>query len=219
MRYFYAMTRDYTVKKPLPQSRYGRLSVIKNAKGGWLCRCDCGAEKIVRAQALKTGATQSCGCYKAEVRHRPWKHGMTYKPIYRLWVSMIDRCTRPNVPNFKSYGARGIKVCERWQTFENFYADMGDRPDGKTLDRIDQNGNYELGNCRWATHKVQARNRRDNRLITMNGETKPLIAWCESFGLSPLTVSGRLRRGATLEAAFQPVAAGRRPAIKIARTA
>lgn len=213
------MPRDYIAKKPLPQIRYGRLTVIANAKGGWLCRCDCGTEKVIRTQALKNGATQSCGCYQDSVRHRPKTHGMSQAPIYRLWVSMLDRCTRPNVPNYKSYGGRGITVCPRWTVFENFYSDMGNRPDGMTLERKDNHGPYEPGNCHWASHQVQGRNRRNNRLITVRGETKPLIVWCETYGLSPITVATRLRRGATLEAAFQPVLPSRRPVIPISSPA
>lgn len=198
------MPRDYTIKKALPHSRYGRLTVIGNAKGGWLCRCDCGIEKVVRAQCLKTGATQSCGCYQKDVRARPWKHGKTYDPIYRLWVSMMDRCYRSNVPNFAYYGGRGIRVCERWHTFENFYADMGDRPDGHSLDRTDNAGNYEPSNCRWAPLTAQSRNMRSNRRLTLNGVTRPLVEWAELRGIPPQTVAGRLRRGKSIEQALTP---------------
>lgn len=209
------MARDYTLKKPLPQSRYGRLTVIGNAKGGWLCRCDCGTEKVVRAQCLKSGATQSCGCYQRDVRQRPWKHGMTYKPIYRLWVSMVDRCTRQNVPNYPLYGGRGIRVCERWMTFENFYADMGDRPEGMSLDRIDSDGNYEPSNCRWATAKQQANNVRRNVLLTHNGKTQSIGLWAAELGIGIQTIRTRINRGASPEAALQPVNDSRRPAIPI----
>lgn len=211
------MPRDYTLKKPLPQTRYGRLSVIANAKGGWLCRCDCGTEKVIRTQGLKSGAAQSCGCSLQLIRNRPTKHGMSKTSSYRLWVSMMDRCSRPSVPNFSYYGGRGIKVCERWQTFENFHADMGERPEGMTLDRIDTNGNYEPSNCRWASHQQQGANRRNNRMLTLNGVTKPLPLWCSELGLNPVTVSGRLRRGASPEAALQPVSPTKRAAIRISR--
>jgi hypothetical protein len=198
------MPRDYTAKKPLSHTRYGRLEVIGNAKGGWLCRCDCGTEKVIRTQALTSGATQSCGCYQDSVRHRARSHGMTYEPIYRLWVSMVDRCTRPSVPNFAFYGARGITVCERWRTFENFYADMGNRPDGMSLDRRDNTRGYEPENCRWAALKVQSRNTRSNRLLTLNGKTATVAEWAELLGMPPQTIASRLRRGKSIEQALTP---------------
>lgn len=198
------MPRDYTIKKALPQSRYGRLTVIANAKGGWLCRCDCGTEKIVRSQALTTGATKSCGCANLERVRAPRTHGMTYTPIYRLWVSMMDRCYRENVPNFQFYGARGITVCERWHTFEHFYADMGERPEGHSLDRHpNNNGNYEPGNCRWARLTDQSRNMRSNRLLTHDGVTRPLVEWAELLGIPPQTIAGRLRRGKSIADALK----------------
>jgi hypothetical protein len=197
------MSRDYTVKKALPQNRYGRLTVIGNAKGGWLCRCDCGAEKVVRTQALKSGSTQSCGCYQAAVRTRARSHGMTHDPIYRLWVSMMDRCYRSNVPNFRFYGARGITVCERWHTFQNFHADMGDRPEGTSLDRIDNSRGYEPENCRWSALTAQSRNTRRNRHLTLNGRTATVAEWSEITGLSPQTIASRLRRGKSVEEALQ----------------
>lgn len=211
----FQMPRDYTFKKALPQSRYGRLTVISNAKGGWLCRCDCGNEKVVRTQCLKVGTAKSCGCLKAEKPGGRTTHGMTYKPIYRLWVSMVDRCYRENVPNFKFYGGRGIRVCDRWRTFLNFYADMGDRPEGCSLDRIDNAGNYEPSNCRWAPHTVQHANRRGTRTLTYKGKTQALADWSRETGVALITIRGRLNRGATPEAALQPVTDSRRPAIPI----
>ena len=123
----------------------------------WLCRCDCGVELPVRGHSLSFGRTRSCGCLP------PRTHGMAGSRIYWIWASMRQRCSNPNHVAYPNYGGRGISVCERWRWFQNFYADMGDPPPGKSLNRIDNNGNYAPGNCEWATATEQARNRRPNR--------------------------------------------------------
>ena len=138
------------------------------------------------------------------------RHGMTKTPAWRAWNSMMDRCYREGVPNYGSYGGRGITVCERWHTFANFYADMGDRPEGMSLDRIDNDGPYSPDNCRWATSKDQARNRRNNNILALNGEERCIKDWSELLGIHPATIRNRLRRGATAEQALQPVRADRR---------
>jgi hypothetical protein len=153
--------------------RYGRLVVVglyatatpTCRQRKWLCRCDCGTNAIVSISSLINGHVQSCGCLYRETR--PWKHGHSHSRVdrwgtrtYHSWASMITRCMRPTHESFRWYGGRGIKVCYRWWTFVNFLADMGERPPGKTLDRIDNDGNYEPGNCRWATPKEQNANQR-----------------------------------------------------------
>ncbi len=156
---------------------FGRLLVVSRAdnvgaKVAWLCQCACGSEKIVMATNLLAGTTVSCGCLRSEhqsarIAKRNLRHGHNRSGqesrTHKSWVSMLTRCGNPNHKSFASYGGRGIQVCARWKRFENFLADMGERPDGKTLDRIDVNGNYEPANCRWATPSEQQKNKRGSR--------------------------------------------------------
>lgn len=148
-------------------------------------------------------------------------HGMRKARIYTIWRSMLNRCLNKNIPNYHRYGGRGITVCERWMNFENFYADMGN-DNGLSLDRIDNNGNYEPNNCKWSTPKEQARNTRQNRMIEYNGETKSLAEWAEIKGLSYGAVLARLRAGkSTHEALTKPIYKAPKPlndiAIKVIR--
>jgi hypothetical protein len=150
--------------------RFGRLTVIEQAPrvaptnriSRWFCRCDCGGSAVVQRNNLITARTVSCGCHNEA---RRTTHGMTRTRTYRSWVTMWQRCTNPNDPRADRYLGRGIEVCERWQSFENFLADMGERPPGTTIDRFpDNNGNYEPGNCRWATPAAQTRNQAQTKL-------------------------------------------------------
>lgn len=165
------------------------------------CLCDCGCIKSVRLSSLTSGATVSCGCFHKEKAAEVGKaihttHGLSKTQIYFVWSAMRRRCGNPSDKRFSDYGGRGIKVCERWNnSFEAFLQDMGPRPEGGTLERIDNNGNYEPGNVRWASWKEQARNNRRNHLHTINGQTKSLAEWCEILGEPWTTVKKRVAAG------------------------
>ena len=123
----------------------------------WVCTCSCGNTTTARTHHLLQGRKLSCGCLYKETRGH-WTHGMSKMPVYEVWQAMIQRCTNPRNARYNDYGGRGITVCDHWLKFENFYEDMGE-PNGLTLDRIDNNGNYEKSNCRWTTYEVQNNNR------------------------------------------------------------
>ena len=182
-------------KVDITGQRFGRLVAVSETdhysgvNRKWMCVCDCGNEKIVSKDRLKSGVTRSCGCLMRESR---LTHGMTGKPIYESYRSMMKRCCVPNTEGFDNYGGRGIKVCDRWKDFENFYSDMGDRPPGKTLDRINVDDDYSPENCRWVTWKEQARNKRNSRKETHNGQEKPISEWAEIYGITYATLWRKL---------------------------
>lgn len=172
--------------------KFARLVVTKrNGKDKnnhvlWLCLCNCGKEVVVQSSHLITGHTQSCGCLTKEGNNTKHKHTINGKPskIYQIWANIIQRCNNHKSYNYSNYGGRGITVCKRWMKFPNFLKDMPGRKPGLQIDRIDNNKGYCKSNCRWATRKQQARNRRNNHLATYNGRTQCLITWAEEFSIS-----------------------------------
>ena len=157
----------------------GRLTVLYKAdRPGatlWVCRCDCGKTVEVLGPNLGSGNSKSCGCYaRQRTSETHTTHGMSYTSTRAIWNQMVQRCTNPNVKGYPRYGGRGIKFDPRWAVFENFLADMGERPPGLTLERQDTNGPYSPSNCVWATYVAQNNNRRSNRHIPINGERMTL---------------------------------------------
>lgn len=188
--------------KDITNQNFGRLTAIEPVEGTpggikWRCICSCGNEHITTAGSLRKGATKSCGCLGPEqLRKMSVTHGMSKEPIYKVWQGMIKRCGNKNSTRYKYYGKRGIRVCRRWvNSFENFYADMGDPPANKSIDRINNDGNYKPGNCRWATRTEQTRNMRNNVMLTFYGTTMCVTEWAERTGIRPGTIYQRLRRG------------------------
>lgn len=184
----------------LTGERFGRLMVVSatrlKGKLAWECDCDCGNTHIVQSKYLHAGKVNSCGCIRRE-RSRSgvaaFKHGHCSHPLYNVWRGLHERCYNEKTESYRHYGGRGIKVCERWSDFKNFLKDMGERPlPTDTIDRIDNNGDYEPDNCRWADHKTQCRNRRTNHLLTCDGQTKTLAEWAEITGIGYATIKTRV---------------------------
>jgi hypothetical protein len=189
--------------------KYGRLTIMapagsKKSHALALCRCDCGNECVTAVDHLLIGHTTSCGCFSAEwTRKRFRTHGLSKSREYHIWQGMHNRCKNPDCEKYPHYGGRGIRVCERWESFAAFIEDVGLSPSPKhEIERVDNNGHYEPGNCRWATHKEQMRNTRRNRLITFRGETLPLVVWSERTGLNVPAITHRLKIGWPVELAL-----------------
>lgn len=188
----------------LPGAVYGRLTVLGEGPRGerlrynkrWWCRCSCGKETLVWQNGLKNGHTRSCGCLHTDTaRTHGHSRAADYIPEYGVWLRMLSRCRNHRVPNWRLYGGRGITVCERWLCFSNFLADMGRRPPGMTLDRINNNGNYEPGNCRWADWKTQNQNQRRRRLVTVGDSSLCLTEWSRRIGVPFHTMWYRATHG------------------------
>lgn len=191
--------------------KFGRLTVLdiclerKNKSTRWICRCECGEIRSVYRSSLISGKTLSCGCLAKSInKERMTTHGAWGSRTHRIWMLMKARCLSPSANSYADYGGSGITVCERWLKFENFIADMGEAPAGMSIDRYpDMSGNYEPGNCRWATAKEQARNRRTSKMLTCGGKTQCLSAWAEELCVPPHILTKRLKRGMSLEAIVQ----------------
>lgn len=187
--------------------RFGRLVVMKSAgrkdrghnrrRPAWLCRCDCGQTTVVVSGELTSGHTQSCGCRQRDLaQEASTTHGRSKSAEYRIWTHIIGRCDNKTDASYKNYGGRGIRVCRRWRTFENFLADMGERPSNKhTIERVKNDRNYSPANCVWATRLMQNRNRRGNRMITFDGRKRLIVELAEEFGIAPRTLRKRIDKG------------------------
>ena len=180
--------------------RFGRLSVIRNVRWGnkarWECLCDCGAKTLVYGTSLAEGKTTSCGCAQrdAVTTHGHYR-GNIKSPTMMSWQSMLSRCANPLHSNFRYYGGRGITVCERWHDFAAFLEDMGERPDGYVLDRIDNDLGYEPSNCRWITAGESVNHKRNSVVLEHNGERLTIAQWARKAGVTWSTVKSRIERG------------------------
>jgi len=181
--------------RKFPSGGIGRVGLYK---------CYCGNEFKCLMTAITTGKTKSCGClHKEGLIKRNTRHGQSRNPVYIAWANMMKRCNNPSCPKYEHYGGRGISVCDRWQTFENFLSDMGESyVSGYTLERIRVNEGYSLGNCIWADFHTQSRNKRTNIMITYNGETKCLKDWSMLLFGSASALGKRIRRGYSIEDAM-----------------
>lgn len=204
----------------LQGKKFAELTVLyecgkdKNKQVLWMCECSCGNKTEVTSYRLNKGITRSCGCLRIKAAVENSKnlgesnktHGMSRTRIYKIHRGMKDRCLKPNDMHFHHYGGRGITVCDEWRNdFMNFYnwSMKNGYNDDLSIDRIDVNGNYEPSNCRWATNQEQGRNKRDNRYITYEGETKTLVEWSEIFKIKAGTLIARIDRyGMTFEEAI-----------------
>jgi hypothetical protein len=191
--------------------KFNRLLVVKKAgrknyKVMWECVCDCGNTTFVNTFYLINSKIRSCGClHKEQLIERNTTHNQRHTKLYETWKKMRDRCNRPNATQYKDYGGRGIKVCEEWdKSFQAFYdwSYANGYDDNLTIDRIDNNKGYSPDNCRWATYKEQMRNKRTNHIITYKNQPQCISKWCEELNLSYSAVTGRLRRGWSVEKAL-----------------
>ncbi|MEK5334405.1 hypothetical protein [Lysinibacillus sp. FSL W8-0992] len=190
--------------KDLSGSTFKRLTVIKlydtvTSKNGnrstrWLCKCSCGKEKVIFRTNLTSGQSTSCGCYQKEIVST---HNLTNHRLYSIWLEMKKRCFDKNRKSYKNYGGRGITICDEWKVFYNFYnwSINNGYLDSLTIDRIDNDGNYEPKNCRWTTRLVQNNNTRKNVFVDVGGERKTLSQLAREYDLSPNTIKYRMNNG------------------------
>jgi hypothetical protein len=196
------VSRTGRPKIDISGQHFGRWTAIASIGDGWLCRCDCGTEKVVSSSHLRNGRTKSCGCATSELLSQPRTHGKRHTRAWKIWSGIIQRCNNPRHARYADYGGRGIAVCDSWKTFEGFYADMGDPPEGCSIDRIDNELGYCKSNCRWSSKIEQARNTRTNRIFEINGVSKSLAEWCEIYGVIYTTAHSRVSRGWSIERAL-----------------
>ena len=188
----------------------GRLTVVKRRGTAnlrhprWLCECSCGNTTLVRSQRLVKGNTRSCGCLKAEVaKLTSLTHGQSRTKVFRVWAQMIQRCTNPNDKKYRRYGGRGITIAPEWMDFAVFNRDMGSRPPGTSLERLDNDGPYAAFNCIWGTVEEQSNNRSTNRTFVIGGQKMTIAQIARHIGIQDRTLRERLTRyGWTLERAI-----------------
>lgn len=193
----------------LTGNKFGLLTVVsfshrEKSKAYWQCRCECGNETVVQGHNLSSGHTSSCGCMRRESNDAIITHGKSKTRAHAAWRRMRQRCLNPNDAQYPNYGGRGISICREWENFEVFYMDMGDPPVGKSLDRIDVNGNYEPINCRWADDFTQGNNRRCVHRITKDGKTMTISEWAKELGLSRYTIVRRIEYGWPMDRVLDP---------------
>lgn len=197
----------------LTGQRFGRLVAVRPSgsrpRGGtiWRLACDCGNVVDVDGANIRYGRTKSCGCLLVEKRSagNNMRHGRSNTTLHNIWSGMRQRCENPNSDVFHNYGGRGIKVCERWHVFENFVSDMGERPPGMSIDRIDNDGDYCPENCRWASSVVQVRNRRITLAYEHNGVTLTIKEWGEKIGVPYKVMHHRYSIGKRGDALLAPL--------------
>ena len=211
-------------RKDLTGERFGKLVVVSlfDRRPGrhprWTCACDCGGTSIAAANNLRSGHSTSCGGAihgagpgrpPRERDRVPYQtHGRAGSAVHAVWCAMRRRCSPAGSPKERrNYFDRGIRVCDRWQSFENFLADMGEPPAGYSIDRIDNDRGYEPGNCRWADAKTQGNNKRTNRVIEYDGQRMTLTQWADRVGLKHQTLLARIRRGWAIDRALTEPAA------------
>lgn len=197
--------------KNLAGQKFGRLTVIEHLGSSndnqalWLCKCDCGNEKIVKGHNLIKGNTKSCGCLKNEMsRERLKKHGKSRTRLYDIWIAIKQRCYNPKNDRYKSYGGRGITVCDEWlNDFQAFYdwAMTNGYKDDLTIDRIDVNGNYEPSNCRWITNLQQQQNKRNSFIVEYKGRKITISQLARENNIKPNVLYGRIKNGWSIEKA------------------
>lgn len=192
----YIVVHGIRVAKSWEPETFGRLTSIGPAfrlgdVTHQVCECGCSTTKVFRKSNLLRLCTASCGCLSV-------KHGKHKEPEYNAWIHMIHRCTNTKDKSYPDYGGRGIRVCDRWlgeQGFQNFLEDMGPRPEGMSIDRIDNEGHYCPENCRWATAKEQARNRRTSKILTLGKDSHTVAEWAEILGVNPCSIASRVSYG------------------------
>ena len=201
-------------KQNLTVQKFGKLTVIKRVENDkhyhkkWLCKCDCGNYKEVLQSCLLSGSTKSCGCLRLEINKtlkRNKKHGLSNTRLHKTWRGILDRITNPKNKQYSYYGGRGISICDEWKNdFKAFYdwAMSNGYADNLTIDRIDNNGNYEPSNCRWATYKIQNRNKNNIKKVEYKGKIYCASELAEKYNIKNFTFLNRLRKGWTIDKAI-----------------